>query len=241
MSYTPAPLEPMPPPAKRKRRRAPWMIGAVLLFLVMSALARTLHESRTPTALPTSQATTVPTRALTPAATTAPTTALQPTSGPALLGAPLGAFVAIYGQPNEQSSPSLGEYHFQRYPGSLLDFLILLTDTADTGTSRNRVQDIAAQASDTGAHTGWTPEQASATCGAFFPRDAVYQRRVATHDGFDTIYSSASLASLFPATAFTDASSVPVQAGSFDVFYLYKASPLIASCDLLIGTQQTYM
>src|SRR5712692_5904210 len=134
MSQTQAPLQPMPPPAKRKRRRARWMIGAVILLLIIIALASTSHESRTPqasstpTAQPTSQATTVPTRALTPAATTAPTTALQPTSGPPLLGATLGAFVATYGQPNDQSSPSLGEYHFQRYPGSLLDFLRIMTD-----------------------------------------------------------------------------------------------------------------
>lgn len=75
-------------------------------------------------------------------------------------------------------------------------------------------------------------------CGAFFPQDAVFEQRVERVGGYDIIYFSASVAKLFPTTAFTDFNNNQVQAGLFDVLYLYRADMTIDSCNILIGTSQ---
>jgi hypothetical protein len=160
---------------------------------------------------------------------------IKPTSGPALVGGDLGAFVAHYGQPNGHSTPDGGFFNFQRYPGSNRDFLIAQTDAADGGVYAQRVEGVTAQAPD----AGWLQQEASTTCAAFFPRDAVYQREVGLVNGYDKIYFSASLARLFPASAFTDASDDQIQAGLFDVRYLYQSNTIIGSCGISIGTEQT--
>ncbi len=84
-----------------------------------------------------------------------PTPKPQPTSGPAILGGDLGAFVAKYGQPNDHSTPSGGLYHFQRYSGSNLDFLIVQTDAADGGVYAQRAEGVTAQAPD----AGWNQQE----------------------------------------------------------------------------------
>ncbi len=143
--------------------------------------------------------------------------------------------MAKYGQPNDHSTPSGGLYHFQRYSGSNLDFLIVQTDAADGAVYAQRAEGVTAQAPD----AGWNQQEASVACAAFLPRDAVYKRQVGLTNGYDKIYFSASVAKLFPASAFTDASNNQVQTGLFDAQYLYKSGTTIDSCDILIGTEQT--
>jgi hypothetical protein len=161
---------------------------------------------------------------------------ITPTGGPAMIGSDIGAFVTSYGQPNDHSAPNAGLYFFKRYPGSTIDFLIVTDDTGDGGVYADRAEDVTAQAPDTATGNGWTQEQAGMICGAFFPPDTVLKRRLQRIDGYDIIYYSASLALLFPTTAFTDADNNQVQAGLFDALYLYGAGTTIDSCEILIGT-----
>jgi hypothetical protein len=160
---------------------------------------------------------------------------IKPTSGPALVGGDLGAFVARYGQPNGYSTPDGGFFNFQRDPGANRDLLIAQTDAEDGGVYAQRVEGVTAKA----PNAGWPQQEASATCAAFFPPDAVYNREVGLVNGYDKIYFSASLATLFPASTFTDASEDQTEAGLFDVRYLYLSNPIIGSCRILIGTEQT--
>lgn len=154
----------------------------------------------------------------------------------ATLGSDISTFIARYGRPNDHSVPGYGLYYFKRYPESNTDFLIITDDTGDGGVYATRAEDVTVQAPRTDTGYGWTQEQAGVICGAFFPHDAVFQRRVVRFDGYDTIYFSASVAKLFPTTAFTDFNNNQVRAGLFDVLSLYGVGATIASCDILIGT-----
>ena len=161
-------------------------------------------------------------------------------SRPPILGVDIGTFTAKYGQPNDHSTISTGSYHFQRYSSSNIDFLIIQTDLVGGGIYTKRVEWVTANASDTG--DGWSPQQADTICTQFFPSDAVYKQEVpiSGSSGYDKIYYSASLASLFPASAFTDASQNQVKAGMFDAEYLTQSASdsNINSCSIMIGTQQ---
>jgi hypothetical protein len=165
----------------------------------------------------------------------------QPTSraipAPAIIGSDTGAFVEMYGQPNNHSVPSAGYYHFRRYAGSDLDFLIVQADAADGGVYAQRVKGVMAQA----PGAGWNQQEASAACDVFLPLDAVYERTVELANGYDKVYFSASLAGLFRASAFTDPNGNQVKAGLFDVQYIYRSKTIINSCGFLIGTEQTQL
>lgn len=172
------------------------------------------------------------------ATTTTTPESVTSANGPATLGSDIKAFIARYGQPNNHSVLNYGLYYFARYPDSNIDFLIITDDTGDGGVYANRVENVIVQAPNTHARHGWTGEQASMICSAFFPHDAIFERRIERVDGYDTIYFSASVAKLFPTTAFTDFNNNQVQAGLFDVLYLYRADLTIDSCNILIGTSQ---
>jgi hypothetical protein len=159
-----------------------------------------------------------------------------PVNDSATLGSDISTFIARYGRPNDHSVPSYGLFYFKRYPQSNTDFLIITDDTGDGGVYATRAEDVTVQAPKTDTGYGWSQIEAGMICGAFFPRDAVFQRRVERFDGYDTIYFSASVAKLFPTTAFTDFNNNQVQAGLFDVLSLYGVGTTIASCDILIGT-----
>jgi len=217
---------------------APALTSAGLTMTAASSSLTAQANQPVSNSQPTSVPTTQPTTTTAPTSQSTTQSVINPTSGPALLGSDLGTFAAIYGQPNDHSTPSVGEYHFKRYPGSNIDFLILWTDNADGGVYANRVENVNVQASDAGADAGWTQAEADASCAPFLPRDAVYKSQVGLTGGYDKIYFSASLASLFPASAFTDGNSNQVQSGLFDVQYLYASGSLIAGCSILIGTQQ---
>lgn len=196
--------------------------------------AATQGSQPTSAAQPTQKPTQVP-----PTATKAATSATS--SGPDLLGSDIGTFTAHFGQPNDHSTISTGQYHYDRYPSSNIDHYIITTDTPDGGVYSQRVYFITVQATDQGP--GWTMAEASRECGAFLPADAKYKQQipVATGPALDKIYYSASLAKLFPASSFTDGKQNPVKAGMFDVQYLYKdaSEKFVDSCAILIGEQQT--
>ncbi len=161
--------------------------------------------------------------------------AMRATTGPTLLGLPLSNFVGEYKQPNDHTDTKEGMYHFQRWAGSNIDYLIIGTDLIDKGYS-NTVESISVQSSDNPA----TPAITTASCASFMPNDAIYKRQmtITTGTGYDKIYSSASLARLFPADAFDDSNNVQTTTGSFDVQYLIRPDGSIDSCTLQIGTQQ---
>src|SRR6266516_7481477 len=116
--------------------------------LLLLALLAACETDQTTTIAP---ATVQSTHATTPAPTQKTTTnTLTATSGPALLGSPLSAFVGRYGQPNSHTDAKSGAYHFQRYSGSNTDFLILQTDVFDKGYT-DKVEGITVQSPDNSA------------------------------------------------------------------------------------------
>ena len=176
-------------------------------------------------------------------------TATQPVaqSGAAVLGGPGQAFIAKYGPLTSQSNATQGDLHFKQYPGVAADFLIVQTGKY-----------VAIAPGDTDAYSiavapppdqDWTATAAKQTCAAFMPADAHSVKQVVTTDptskavdGLDDIYLSASLATIFPASAFQDANQNQAQAGLFDVWYLHAKegdSSQIASCTIMVGEQQT--
>jgi len=76
----------------------------------------------------------------------------------------------------------------------------------------------------------------------FAPSDAHFVKEFvyADNTGFDMVYTSVGLAKDFSASEFTDSQQNQVQAGTFDVQYLYAGdNQHIDSCDMIIGEQQT--
>lgn len=212
-----------------------------VLVVIMALLACDTRQSNgvsTPQATTANEQTITPTVVITtkpqPTATKIPPTNTPILSGLAILGATIGSFNGHYGSPNAHSNTSTGEYHYQKYADSNVDLLIVNTDIADGGVYAQRAYSITVQA-DT---SGWTQQQTDDKCKAFFPSDATYKSQAPTQNGYDKIYFSSSLASLFPASAFTDANQKQIQSGYFDVLFLISGS-MTNSCTIAIGTQQT--
>lgn len=241
---------PAPQMPKRKRKLWPWLIGTLVVLVVSCSFCAYVGSKLPPATTasqPTSVATTAPTTAAqsTTAPTSAPTTkpatqptaapTTQPTSGPARLGSDIGTFTAHYGQPNSHSSGIL--YHFQQYSNSNVDFLIVMTGLAEGGAYAKLAETITAQA----PSDNWTKDQAESICAQFYPADAQYQSQKTYQNGYDKIYFSASLAKIFPASAFIDQQQNPVKPGLFDVSFLDsgKGDGTFDSCDMGPGTQTT--
>lgn len=182
-------------------------------------------SSTTQSSTPTATRTVIPTKTSVPAAQ----------SGATTLGQPLSHFVTRYGQPNDHSDAKSGAYHLERYGNSNIDFLILQTDIFDGPLYAQSVESITAQSPE----AAWTGANADAICAGFLPPDAKYQSQVSTAYGYDKIYASASLASLFPDSAFVDANQNQTTAGSFDVDYITRSPSDVTDCTIAIGTQQT--
>lgn len=220
---------------------------------VTATVTGTATKAASPTAVtPTpSPTTTVPTTPAQPTATTTrpagtPTATPVPAptpAGPAVLGAPQGAFVAKYGQPTDSSDIGVGRLQFQRYAGTSIDFLVVQLDIYDDPSVRDRAYSITAQ------HPPdhfWSMSEAQGICEAFLPADARFQQSITVPgsggaDGVDHVYLSPSLASIFPAATFVDAAQHRVPPGTFDLRYVY-ASPgnngQIQYCELELGRQQ---
>jgi hypothetical protein len=202
------------------------------LFLCLVILALSL--SACGTAAPTTPAASQPTTKLAPTQKPA-TNVLSATSGATLLGSPLSNFIGSYGQPNDHTNAKNGDYHFKRWAGSNIDFLIINTDLFDPGYT-NKIETIGVQSSDNPD----TQPIAKAMCASFMPTDAQYKRKMQLSSGmgYDEIYASASLAQAFPSDAFDDSNNVQTTSGLFDVQYLLNSDGSINSCTLQIGTQQ---
>lgn len=210
----------------------------------VSGVARGVQQSlATPTVAPTDTPTVaalaLPTDTPAPVPTTQATPTVALSSGPALLGSDIGAFDAVYGPRDSHTDVSIGQYHYRKYADSNIDYLLVNTDTVDQGIYLNRADYITVQADE----NGWTMTQASDQCRLFFPQDAVHKQDIPVASGpaLDKVYYSASLAKLFPAASFYDASQNPVKPGTFDVSYLYAdaSETEVVSCDIIIGEQQT--
>lgn len=182
------------------------ILAALLLLLVGCGESTQQTASPVPTTRPT----------------LAPTT--KPVSTPALLGSLVTAFTAMYGTPNDHTDVANGAYHYKRYadPSVVTDALIVQTDISDGDAYKQRVISVLN-----------TPEHGGVTCEQFFPHDAHYVKQVTLTTGIDKIYSSVSLAKLFPTSTFTDASNNNTTPGLFDVLATKGA------CSVMVGTQQT--
>jgi hypothetical protein len=263
------PNQPPPPPAPKAlphQRFWRWfrtqsvrvqIISCVVLILScvlctgISAIAGKGNQT-VPVAVATDTPTIVPTAAQTAASTVAtPTTpiptlpplpAATPTQrgvaathGTPHLGGPISDFVGAYGQPNDHSDIKSRSYHFLRSTNSNVDGLIV----SSVLSYNNRVDDIIV------ASTGdvqWTPTDAKNRCMTFAPSDAHLKQRLYYADGkgFDIVYSSTQLSHDLSASEFIDTQQNQVQAGLFDVSYLYTSDGQhVDDCELIPGEQQT--
>ncbi len=208
-------------------------------------------QSTNATQLPTSLPTITPTMKPTPKPTVQTTQDSGVTHGTPRLGGPISDFIGAFGPPNDHSQPgaSLGQYHFQRDTNTtdVVDGLIVLTSIDVQNVVDNiEVNAVAQNATynDPQAGSSFSPSDAKARCMTFAPSDARFVKEYVYADnaGFDMVYISSSLAQRFPASDFTDSQQNQVQAGMFDVSYLYKSSgdtQHIDSCEMIIGEQQT--
>jgi hypothetical protein len=198
-----------------------------------STHAPTVATTTRPTSIPTHVVPTMiaPTATVKPVVpTVVPTKApVAVASGPAVLGASIASFKHTYGAYNAHTDPAIGSYHWQRYADTRVatDALIVTADNSNGASTANDASTI-----------DYAPEQGVTKCEQFFPRDAQYMKQVAVASGtdvyIDRIYVSASLATVFPVSAFTDAQQNPVKAGTFDVLNLGNNE-----CTIQIGDQQT--
>lgn len=175
----------------------------------------------------------------------APTATLPAPGGLAYLGATAQEFIARYGPPTGQSDPAGGEIHFHQYLGVPTNYLVIQegkylgVTPGDANVLRVVVAAPPAQA--------WSVNAGKLTCTGFSPPDAQPLRHVTTSSsgavvGWDDIYQSDKLASVFPASAFEDASQKPAPPGSFDISYIYASSGdtgHVTSCTLALGERQT--
>lgn len=162
----------------------------------------------------------------------------------AVLGSSGQAFITKYGPPTSQGNPTQGDLHFREYPGVATDYLIV-----DEGKYFGVTPgDAAAYSIEVAAPAQpWSVATAKQTCTAFAPTDAKYVKRATTTstsgvEGWDDLYTGATLAQTFPASAFQDANQNTAPAGSFDISYLYASAndtTHVVDCQLLVGEQQT--
>lgn len=160
-----------------------------------------------------------------------------------MLGGTQAAFIAKYGQPTSGSDASVGRLQFQRFPNSNIDFLIVQLDIFDGSTVSDRAYSITAQHP---PNQPWSLSQAQNICRGLTPSDAHFVKTVlittpSGTEGVDEQYTSAALASIFPASAFVGPTQEPVTPGSFDIHFVYTSlgnNSLIDSCQLEVGLQQ---
>jgi hypothetical protein len=170
-----------------------------------------------------------------------PTKQSTQTTPTTVLGGPLKAFVAKYGQPNNHSGD--GNPRFERCKNADVDQVALSQVSLES-----RSGPIMSILINSCPSTPWSVSQASAVCSAFLPSDAKYQRSVQVpgnsdqSPSVDKIYFSATLAHTFAADNFTDNNGALVQPGLLDVNYFYASNSDTShmnSCDLELGDSQT--
>ena len=157
------------------------------------------------------------------------------------MGATGAAFITKFGQPNDHSTSTT--LHFARYSGSNVDGLIVSLGL-NTG-SPLRAYEVLASAPPS---QQWNMSAARPICQQYRPTDSASVKEVDVRGssiellGEDDVYSSATLASEFPASVFLDANNNATTPGTFDIFYLYETpndASHIDSCSLDLGSSQT--
>lgn len=181
-----------------------------------------------------------------PAGAGATSTGTGTANGQPRFGGHLADFIAHFGQPNDHTDITTGQYDFNRYANSNVDGIVLMVDVADGADYETVVSDLSVQGPDT---QPWTLSEAQTQCAVYLPADAARTRQVSVvrtttfgREGVDVVYTSAILAATFPDSAFVDANQNSVAAGTFDVFYQdIKANDpsAVTGCRMLLGTRQT--
>ncbi len=173
-----------------------------------------------------------------------PTQASQPTSaptasptkspaGPAILGATLNDFKARYGQLNSHSDPANGQYYFALYGNDKDDLTLQF------------IYDEHASAILYGAPNNkyWSYSEAKTACAAFLPSDATYQRKMTVYDTTgkaqdeQLVYVSSSIASFFPASAFTDENGNNAKPGTIGLILTHWDTNTYLQCTVQVGLE----
>ncbi len=145
-----------------------------------------------------------------------PTPTLAATNGPTQLGQPITNFVKTYGQPDSD-----GEFRQK----TLLVYGASGWDITPVSKDGSLVVDIYDYNTD---GKGWANiGEAAKTCEAYMPKDAKFQKTInypadskqGIPPATERVYTSSSLASLFPASAFSDKAGKSVPPGTFVIDY----------------------
>ncbi len=214
-----------------------------MLALLWMLLLIACGNASTPVAQPTKAITVKPT--VKPTVKSQPT-AITPTQNsnvPAVIGSPITAFIARFGQPNEQSTNYLF-FTWYQVKGTG-DHLVAYTDG---NLPHERVNGIVLAATHQAV---WTEQDALAHCAPYFPLDAKRGKRYNLIDndpnvdpayrqvGYTVVYTSTSLGKVFPASDFTDDKGHEVKPGTFDVMYDYSGPNGTDpdNCSIALGSQ----
>ncbi|MBV9708656.1 MAG: hypothetical protein JO125_14755 [Chloroflexi bacterium] len=220
----------------RQKSKKSWIaLVAVMVVVIMSLMAcadSQGQKSQSPTS--TSQ----PIRATHTAATPRKqATEVRVSAGPAILGADSNTFIAAYGQPNANSRPANGITRLALYNNPRRNDLSVTT-------LGSKVFFVLLYAP---PDQNWDQVRATNACLNFAPLDKIYKRSLTLYDpqgmplAIQRVYSSASLASVFPASKFIDENGAQTTAGTFGMVlnYALNAPTHFSSCSVQVGLQGT--
>jgi hypothetical protein len=251
------PQSPYPFPQHRspeqKRKDRIWIIIALILgglvliggFTHPSTDSTMMDDTPSTRIVPTAtkaskahQATPAPTKEIATATTkvqvTVSTSSAQPAPepGPTTLGQPISHFLSHYGTPLETPVKEKGLFEWM---GGALSVYAYQEDHYHTSS-------IVFAPLDDNKNWG-TEEQATSACQGFLPSDAVYKRTIdfTTPKNTDRVYVSPSLASLFPASYFTDEHGKVTTPGTMALTFQYDINDetQVYQCTFRIGVDET--
>ena len=199
--------------------------GGFLLAWLLVACANTQA-----TTAPGSHRTVTPGHTVHITPTTTPT-AISGDPAKAILGGTLADFTARYGPLNSHSNPSKNAYDFALYGHDKNDLTLEFL--------HNQHTDVIILSPPPTIY--WNETEARAACAKFLPSDATYQRRMTMNDpqgnpvDEQLVYTSASIASLFPASAFTDETGSQTQAGTIGLILNHWTTTSYLACAVQVG------
>ncbi len=225
---------------RRLPQRTQAIIGAaVWLVLILACITANTGKGSTDVASTSTHTSTTAHATATPdgKATTVALPGLDgplATGGQAVLGGTLDAFIAKYGTPHVRTQLTVG-FHTSCSSGS--------ADCEQVGlfpgtNSRYFVDTLSFSTPDS---QPWASLGAAKTaCRVGFPADAKLKSdgpdvRAGQTFGDYAIYTSASLAKIFPASFFTDAQGNTTTPGTFDVLILVTPSGTYSDCQIAAG------
>jgi hypothetical protein len=218
----------------RQKIKKSWIALIAVMVMVSLVACADSQGQQSQSQVSTSQ----PINATRPAATpTTRATEARVNAGPAILGADSSAFIATYGQPNSNSRPANGITIFALYNNPHMNDLSVTT----LGT---KVFSVLLHAP---TDQSWDQAHAINACLSFAPPDKIYKQSLTLYDpqgkpiAIQSVYSSASLAGVFPASKFTDENGKQTMAGTFVMVlnHALNTTAYFSSCAVQVGLQGT--